>query len=82
MSLAIETSKVTAVLLADGWHEVDRDSFDLDSYEFTDGSRLLLGGGMCAGVPATGFSFNDRIGVTISGPLTSILALQHHYDEL
>ena len=39
MSLAIDTNRVTAVLLADGWHQVAKlrdweSSFDIDSYEF------------------------------------------------
>lgn len=33
-SLAIDPDDVTEVLLADGWHEVDKDSFDLDAYEY------------------------------------------------
>jgi hypothetical protein len=34
MSLGIKVNKVTAVLLADGWHEVADESFKLGSYEF------------------------------------------------
>lgn len=34
MSLAIDVDKVTAVLLADSWHEVAAASFALDSYEY------------------------------------------------
>jgi hypothetical protein len=36
MSLYINPGKVTAVLLADGWHDVADDSFDLDAYEYVE----------------------------------------------
>jgi hypothetical protein len=34
MSLAIDVDRVAAVLLADGWHTVSNDSFELDAYEY------------------------------------------------
>jgi len=34
MSLAIDIDKVATVLLADGWHTVEDDSFDIDAYEY------------------------------------------------
>jgi hypothetical protein len=33
MSLYIDVDRVSSVLLADGWHAVAEDSFDLDAYE-------------------------------------------------
>jgi hypothetical protein len=39
MSLAIDIDAVTAVLLADGWHEVIDDSFYLDAYEFLESPK-------------------------------------------
>jgi len=39
MSLAIDIDAVTAVLLADGWHEVMDDSFCLDAYEFIESPK-------------------------------------------
>ncbi len=36
MSLWIDQSKVTAILLADGWHDVE--DFSIDAYEFGSGS--------------------------------------------
>lgn len=102
MSLMIDIDNVTAVLLADGWHQVHGDSFDLDAYEYIQAPKpyepsldvdrrgraawesqveTLLGGGREQLVPATGFSFHERVGgptniVCISGPLTSILAVR------
>ena len=62
MSLAINTDLVKAVLLADGWHEVADNSFDLDSYEYLsgpgDGAPVVHGGGQ-SGVCATGFTFDQ-----------------------
>lgn len=79
MSLSIDVDAVTAVLLADGWHDVLEGSFDLDSYEFTVGKgndeRILHGGGD-SDICAIGFTFAVRGGDRLSGPLTSILAVK------
>lgn len=44
MSIAIDIDKVTAVLLADGWHDVawkkSESTFELDSYEYVDGDHF------------------------------------------
>lgn len=76
MSLSIEVDDVRRVLLADGWHPVRGGSFSLDSYEFVYGEQILLGGGRCEGVPSIGFEFVDPEGVRVSGPLTSIIAVE------
>ncbi len=67
MSLYIETEEVWRVLLADGWHAVDAQSFDIDAYEFIYQGDIVHGGG-------TGFSFSED-GDQIYGPMTSILAV-------
>jgi len=67
--------------LADGWHQVVETSFDLDSYEFiADGDDLVHGGGS-SGICAAGFTFKTDVMTStgflrISGPLTSILAVE------
>jgi hypothetical protein len=78
MSLQINESKVTRVLLADGWH--DCQGFGLDSYEFgtyhpddahSSGYRFdgTHSGGQ-NGVCATGFVFRDAAtGEQVAGPL-------------
>ena len=90
MSLAIDVDAVTAVLLADGWHEVADDSFSLDAYEFIwsgkggvraadmngDRDPMVLHGGGGSGVCATGYEFIDDGGEVIAGPLTAILAVR------
>lgn len=85
MSLAIEISSVTQVLLADGWHNVVNDSFEIDAYEYVDagqGGHRRFGG---SGDNATGFTFAERLQdgalkstprVTIKGPISSILAVR------
>lgn len=81
MSLAIDVAEVSAVLLADGWHAVAETSFAVDSYEFVawDGPGIddpvLLHAGGSAGVCAAGFRFRTPDGDEISGPMTSILAV-------
>lgn len=76
MSLAINTDKVTGVLLADGWHDVKGKSFDLDSYEYVWEDRLVHGGG-ASDVCATGFTFTDGQGSRYAGPLTAIQAVTY-----
>jgi hypothetical protein len=84
MSLQINESKVTRVLLADGWH--DCQGFGLDSYEFgtyhPDDAHSSGYGFDCThsgaqnGVCATGFVFRDAAtGEQVAGPLTAILAV-------
>lgn len=75
MSLAIQCKDVAEVLLADGWHEVELGSFDLDAYEFLNDEELVHGGGK-SGVCATGFVFKSAAGDMYMGPLTSILAVR------
>jgi hypothetical protein len=86
MSLAIDVDEVTAVLLADGWHKVAEESFDIDSYEFVAGSRTVHGGGD-SDVCASGFQFKERVrpdepggsrgqAVIIRGPLSAVLAVR------
>jgi len=73
MSLAIDPNEVTAVLLADGWHEVQVlgdnswSSFDLDSYEYVDAQSdpdrdpiVLVGGGQ-SGICSVGFTFRELV---------------------
>jgi hypothetical protein len=66
MSLAIDVDRVKAVLLADGWHAVEHQSFTLDSYEYiwyssaaekAKGDFQTMHGGGRDGLCATGFSF-------------------------
>ena len=76
MSLDINIEDVLEVLLADGWHVVHGESFELGPFDFTHKGRRVHGGGD-SGVCATGFSFvTDQEGSRLAGPLTSILALR------
>lgn len=81
MSLAIDVDLVDAVLLADGWHPVNKASFTLDAYEYREGSINLLGGGQCAQITSVGFTFLERLDsgsiARVFGPLTSVLAVQY-----
>ena len=77
MSLAINADDVTAVLLADGWHEVPARSFDLDSYEYQYANGLTIHEGGAYGVCANGFEFTTTEGDRMAGPLTAVLAVRH-----
>jgi hypothetical protein len=81
MSLSINVNKVTAVLLAGGWHEVADESFKLGSHEFLwssegqqqDGKPQLVHRAGANGICATGFQFADRIVERESGPICKYL---------
>ena len=84
MSLAIDVDLVSAVLLADGWHVVDDESFTMDAYEYlwyaNDEIRrrsepMVLHGGGGSGICATGFEFKEGTAL-VRGPLTAILAVK------
>ncbi len=72
MSLAIDVAKVRAILLADGWHKIANNSFDLGTYEYARGTETIHNGGSGAG--PVGFSLKDDAGYFLYGPLTAILA--------
>jgi hypothetical protein len=87
MSLCIDVNAVSAVLLADGWHEVAHASFNLDAYEYAwsgDASLIgtnyldmkLLHGGGESGICATGFGFEAPDGSRMFGPLSAVLAVR------
>ena len=68
MSLKIDEQKVTAVLLADGWHEVVESTFVIDAYEFVDASQVdnkglpatTFFGGQSPLICTAGFEFTSR----------------------
>lgn len=80
MSLAIECDDVDTVMLADGWYQVLKNSFGIDSYEFMWGETCLHGGGD-SGISSSGFHFYGfKIGhegtkISMYGPLTSVVAI-------
>ncbi len=74
MSLAIDTNKIVAVLIGNGWYEVVDRSFDIDSYEFVEDNHTVHMGG-AGGTCSTGFMFRGPEG-WMMGPLTSILAVR------
>ena len=82
MSLSIDIARVTDVLLEDGWHEVEDQSFDLDAYEYVqewenygEKKSLVIHPGGHAGVCRAGFLFKEN-GAVLMGPLTAILAVR------
>jgi len=83
MSLKINIDSVDGVMLADGWHKVDKNSFEMDSYEFSgekdsveQGDRRLSGGREKL-VPATGATWTEPDGTKIFCPTTAILAVRY-----
>jgi hypothetical protein len=71
MSLSIDVHKVSAVLLADGWHVVAGQSFMVDSYEFLRWADGQQQGGQSetvhsagtGGVSTNGFQFAEELDV-------------------
>ena len=74
MSLHIDTKKVEAVLLADGWHQVQARTFRMDSYQYVEGEREVPSGG--SGVPFTGGTWMEPNGTVVACPVTAILAVR------
>lgn len=91
MSLYINPEEVTQVLLADGWHEVKKETFGIDAYEFVqpgfespDHDYTILSGGSVEGICSTGFHFvevDETAGgaivySSVYGPMTAVLAVR------
>ncbi len=72
MSAAVDVAKVRAILLADGWHKVANNSFDIGTYGYARGTETIHHGG--SGADPVGFSFKDDAGYFLYGPMTAILA--------
>ena len=72
MSLSLEVKQVSGVLLADGWHTVAEQSFDLDAYEYWHGGHMR----QKEGVPATGAKWREPDGTMVVCPLVSVLAVR------
>ena len=72
MSLSLEVKQVFGVLLADGWHTVADQSFDLDAYEYWQGGHMM----QKEGVPATGAKWTEPDGTMVVCPLISVLAVR------
>jgi hypothetical protein len=78
VSRPIDIDCVEAVLLADGWHQVFRQTFDLGVYEFVQATgsevSVLYEGG-------TGFGFSEQDGNgdlrRFTGPVSSVLAVRY-----
>jgi len=74
----IDIDRVEAVLLADGWHQVFPQTFDLGVYEFVQitGEKVsaLYEGG-------TGFGFSEQVDSgqirRFTGPVSAILAVRY-----
>lgn len=79
MAISIDTGKIGAVLLGDGKrHAVKEGMFDIGSYEFREGNRLVLGGGGATGISETGATWDDpQDGERYVCPLSSILAIKY-----
>lgn len=80
MSLEIDLSQVSEVLLNNGWHDVRKGSFEVDASEYVSPGCIAAGGlggnGSKAGGPGFRFEEATREPSTVAGPLTSILAVR------
>lgn len=71
MSLLVDTDAVQAVLLADGWHRVKAQTFDINGYQYAWKSGVVSAPG------EMGFKFTETMsGAIIMGPLQSLLAVR------
>lgn len=74
MSIAIDVTKLRAILLADGWHRIADKSFVIGTYAFLQGGVTTTGKN--GGSAPAGFSFTDDAGYVLSGPMSALLATQ------
>jgi hypothetical protein len=88
MSLAIDVTRVTHVLLADGWHEVADGSFTVAPYEFgrpantgaDEHDFAVLYNSSNTGTDPMGFEFTEaRTSALIGGPLASVIAVRREH---
>ena len=79
MSLAIQTDRACAVLLSDGWHEVEEHSFDIGDYGYRNHEEYpIVRGGPNHLISSAAFTFQE-VGfpaVNVCGPLTAIQAVR------
>lgn len=78
MSLSIDAKHVTAVLLVDGWHVIEPGTFKIEGYDIRDDGYPLI----AREFPDHGFTFveldeESYALSSVSGPLSSLLALRH-----
>ena len=77
MSLALDPSRVTAVLIGLTWYPVRDRSFELDAYEWIWGPDFVGATAYGGTLPSVGFRFvNDDTGTLVAGPLTSVIAVE------
>jgi len=75
MSLAIDVDIIEKVLLSDGWHEVADASFQVDTYEYVHGGRVVLSAGQAQGLTSIGAQWREPSGTMVACPITAILAV-------
>lgn len=81
MSLAINPNKVTAILLADGWHPVAQGSLAFDAFEFVEDGY----GSAQPRAESTGLEWHEPINPlnpdssswTMFAPLNAVLAVRY-----
>ncbi|MEU1509947.1 MULTISPECIES: hypothetical protein [unclassified Kitasatospora] len=78
MGLHVNANEVVAVLLSDGWHGVKPGTFAVGPFAF--GSSMEGGSIDIAGQP--GFRFTTQDGPVITGPLSSVLAVQSESTQV
>lgn len=75
MHVSIDPGAVTAVLLHDGWHEVQERSFRVAELSIPSGLDLF--NKPSSAHIGTGFTLAEEGGGQLSGLLSSILAVRH-----
>jgi hypothetical protein len=68
MNIFVDPSLVSAVLLKDGWHVVVPGTLSMGKYALVEPNT--------PSPAAPGFTFHEEGGVSIAGPLSSILAVR------
>lgn len=67
----VNINLVTRVLLADGWHDILYNSYEVGSFELADDDGILA-----TQSRTPGFQFTDSDERFLAGPLSSVLAVE------
>jgi hypothetical protein len=71
ITLDVDVTMVDQVLLADGWHDVEDNSFDVMKFEFMRDGRYLEGA-----AAEKGATWLELGGIRVACPLTAVLAVE------
>jgi hypothetical protein len=74
MSISVETSTISSVLIGGEWHQVIDQSFSTGTFEYVSSSEQSYDAS--GATPADGFSFTAGNGERVAGPISAVQAVR------